>query len=215
MLAQSQQSIPKIVSLYQYSKKDKELNDGFKNFIEKIKTFALFQNSIELCNNEVLQSELMLLRLHLATNTNVIFSDTKKDKNKEIPFEVYSNINKDFLDNNNIESFLVQLRNNKDFFKKWVNLGIKLELAFIVSDLYKKLDIDITPKDFEVLNAYITNNVEDFAALASFLSIWEAKNNDERQFIRNIKIKSAIFASENKQTKSITLSELSNLILQN
>jgi hypothetical protein len=214
MLAQVQQSIPKIASLYQYTQKDRAKSNNYNTFIEKIKTLAFFQNSIEICNSEMLQSDLVLLRLNFSLET--LFNTNKREAKKlEIAFEVFTKINQNFTQSADNEFFIKKIQNNRDTFKKWVHLGLKLEIAFILADLCKKSEIGISNSDFDTLNKYIKLTIEDYATLSIFLNIWKFEDEDERQLIRNIKIKSAIFSIENKETQSISFDELRNLITQN
>jgi hypothetical protein len=98
------------------------------------------------------------------------------------------------------------------FLLTFLESSLMLDYAFIVTELVFDKELQMTDDEIKTLNQLLKNSIEDYAVGASFLGLWKPEEDDESQWMRNIKIR--IASQEAKETNDFfpisTLKELIN-----
>lgn len=94
--------------------------------------------------------------------------------------------------------------------------SVNFDYSLILADLVFQKKVTISNEKVKNLEKLMKESITDYgASVATNLKIWEPDNDDERQLIRNIKIKIAKSDIENNKGKRVTLDELKSFITSN
>lgn len=113
-----------------------------------------------------------------------------------------------------LQSLLGEFSFSKEipYLLSFLTSSFKLDYAFIASELIFDKDLQIKKSEIKILCQLLKYSIEEYAVSANFLKLWEPEEEDESQWMRNIKIRIAM--QEAKESKDFfpisTFKELIN-----
>ena len=96
----------------------------------------------------------------------------------------------------------------------YLDSSISLDYALIVSELIFDEKLKLKNTEIEKLILILKNSIEDYAVLSNIFGFWTPADEDETQWIRNIKIRISLFESKLSENQNdISSDDLKNMLV--
>ncbi|RFC54869.1 hypothetical protein [Brumimicrobium aurantiacum] len=162
------------------------------------------------------------------------FDKTTNQKKLELAFvkslKIYGEITENILDkipNNsfssiknfpqlNYKSFIDLLQSlpgkESQFIISYLKSSITLDFALIVAELIFDNKLKLKKSEVENLVLTLKNSIEEYAVFSNKFGLWNPSDDDESQWIRNIKIRISLFESKNN-SDNLSSDEISKILV--
>ena len=99
-----------------------------------------------------------------------------------------------------------------DHLGHWIEASLKLDYAFITTDLVLDGSLELDNNELKALQALFKDSIEDFGFYSVLLGIWQPEEEDEAYLVRNIKIRLAAHELDEQAQNPFTIDELKSQI---
>ena len=193
----------------------------------------LFELRIEIINqSQALQDIFKNLNDNINNRIELQFNQSTKYKNIEYAFvnslHIYGEIATQILDSIpndtsaikkpsqfTYEDFIYALKNSPDNTSElnlsFIDSSLDLDYALLAAELLFDQKININKPEREKLRSLLKDATEDYAVFAYQLGLWFPDDNDESQWMRNIKIRISLWESK-FNSESLTTNNIKQII---
>lgn len=164
----------------------KEITKNLNNTIQERINFQFSQNTSQ-------------KKLELAFIKSLsIYGEIVKNISDKLSQNTFSSIKKaNQIDYNNFKDLLKSLPGKENqYIISYLNSSIALDFAFILSEQIFDNKLKLNKIEIENLISLLKNAIEDYAVYSCYFGSWEPSDDDESQWIRNIKIRISLFESK-------------------